>query len=311
MAKIPVGKTIARAYSFAFRDFFRILGVMWLPMAIMWIPGIFLQQRMMALQAQATAGNLAAFRELWPILSPLYLVIFVILFMQIIGIAKLALGIKKGPAWFYFSFGKPVWRLIGSLLLLLVAMFVGALAVLLGGVAMGFLVGLLTKAVNNNLFTGIVGILAVVAMIALWCAYFYALVRLTFFLVPVIAAEEQGFALARCWTLGHRNFWRAFVVLLAIVAPMFVLEFAFLFGFVFRGLPFPTDHADAAQAAIFQAAINARSVEMVQAMYHYWYLTFPIAIVVMVLFYGAYIGAPCFAYRALTEGEASGPVTAD
>jgi hypothetical protein len=28
MTKIPVGKTIARAYGFAFRDFLRLLGVM-------------------------------------------------------------------------------------------------------------------------------------------------------------------------------------------------------------------------------------------------------------------------------------------
>jgi hypothetical protein len=222
----------------------------------------------------------------------------------------LALGIKKGSAWFYFSLNKPVWRLIGSCLLLIVAIIVAALAVLLGGVLIGFLIGLLTRAVNNNLLTGIMGIVAVVAMIALWCAYFYALVRLTFFLVPVIAAEEEGFALARSWTLGLGNFWRAFVILLAVVAPLIILEFVFFFGFLFRGLPFPGSR-DPAQAAAFQAALNARSVEMIQATYHYWYLTFPVSIVVMVVFYGAYVGAPCFAYRALTDGEASAPVAAD
>ncbi|HEX4272224.1 MAG TPA: hypothetical protein VHZ32_12585 [Rhizomicrobium sp.] len=83
MIKIPVGKTIAHAYGFAFRDFFRILGVMWLPMAIMWIPGIFLQRRIMAFQAHATAGDLSVFQEMWPILLPLYLVMFVLLFMQV------------------------------------------------------------------------------------------------------------------------------------------------------------------------------------------------------------------------------------
>lgn len=238
MTKIPVGKTIARAYAFGFRDFFRILGVMWLPLAIMWIPGIFLRQRTMALQAQAAAGNLSAFHDLLPILLPLYLVIFLILFMQIIGIAKLALGIKKGPAWFYFSLGKPVWRLIGSFLLLIVAMIVGWLAVLLGGVVMGFLAGLLTKAVANSLFSGALGIAAVGAMIALWCGYIYAVVRLTFLLVPVIAAEEEGFALARSWTLGIGNFWRMFVILLAVLGPFLVLEMALVFGVLFRGVPF-------------------------------------------------------------------------
>ena len=311
MTKIPVGRTIARAYGFAFRDFFRILGVMWLPMAVMWLPGLLMRQRMMSIQAQAAAGNLSAFREIWPILIPLYLLIFVLLFVQIVGIAKLALGIKRGPAWFYFSLGKPVWRLIGSLLLLVVAMLVGWLAVVLGGVVMGFLVGLLGRLIGNSVFSGFLGILAVVAMVALWCGYIYALVRLTFFLVPVIAAEEEGFALARSWTLGLRNFWRSFAVLLAIVGPILILEFVLVFGFMFRGIPFPTTAGDAAQAAVFQAAVNARTIAMVQAMYHYWYLTFPIFIVVMVVFYGAYVGAPCFAYRAMTEEAGSNPVAAD
>jgi hypothetical protein len=311
MTKIPVGKTIARAYAFGFRDFLRILGVMWLPLAIMWIPGIFLQRRAMALQAQAAAGNLSAFRDLWPILLPLYLVIFLFLFMQVIGIAKLALGIKKGPSWFYFSLGRPVWRLIGSFLLLIVAMIIGWLAVLLGGVVMGFLASLLNKAVGSSLFSGIVGVVAVVAMIALWCGYVYAVVRLTFLLVPVIAAEEEGFALARSWTLGVGNFWRMFVVLLAVMGPFLVLEMALLFGVLFRGVPFPPSHASTEQAAAFQAAVNARTLEMVGTLSHYWYVAYPVSIIVLVLFYGIYIGAPSFAYRALSDDEASVPVTAD
>jgi hypothetical protein len=311
MTKIPVGKTIARAYAFGFGDFFRILGVMWLPLAVMWIPGIFLQRRMMALQVQAAAGNLSAFHDLWPILLPLYLLIFLFLFMQIIGIAKLALGIKKGPAWFYFSLGKPVWRLIGSVLLLIVAMTVGWLAALLGGVVTGFLASLLTKAVGSSLFSGILGVVAVVAMIALWCGYIYAVVRLTFLLVPIIAAEEEGFALARSWILGVGNFWRMFVVLLTVVGPFLVLEMALVFGVLFRGVPFPPSHPSAEQAAAFQAAMNARALEMVGTMSHYWYVAYPVSIIVLVVFYGVYIGAPCFAWRALTDDEASVPVAAD
>src|SRR5579863_10443171 len=153
MNKIPVGATIAQSYRFAFRSFLKILGVMWLPMAITMLPGIFIQQRMIALQGQISAGNLSVFRQIWPILLPFYLVIFVLLFMQVIGIAKLALN-KAGPGWFYFSLGRPVWRLIGSFLLLIVAVFVGWLAMVLGAVVVGIILGLLAKAVNNGLFTG-------------------------------------------------------------------------------------------------------------------------------------------------------------
>ncbi len=309
MTKIPVGKTIAHGFAFGFRDFPKILGVMWLPMAITWLPSFFLQRYMMARQIQA-AGGAVVFREMWPILLPFYLVVFVVLFMQIIGIAKLALGIKKGPAWFYFSPGKPLWRLIGSVLLLALALIIGWLAVLLGGVVLGFLATLLTRAVNSNLFSGITGVVSVLLMIALWCGYIYALVRLTFLLVPVIAAEEEGFALARAWTLGHRNFWRMFVILLAMLGPFILLEFAFIFGYLLHGIPFPA-HGNAAQAIAFQIVINARTVELVSAMSHYWYLTYPVVIVVMVIFYGVNTGAQCFAWRALTESETSDPVAID
>jgi hypothetical protein len=305
MTKIPVSKTIARAYGFAFRDFLRLLGVMWLPMTVMWLPGIFMQQRLAMLQTGH--GNLL---NAWPLI-PVYVLIFLFVFMQVIGIAKLALGIEAGPAWIYFSLGRPVWRLIGTVILLAVAVIVGWLAVLLGGVLLGFLVALLTKAVNSGLFTGVMAVIALVTMIALWCAYVYVLVRLTFLLVPVIAAEEEGFALARTWELGYRNFWRMFVILLAIFGPFLILEMVFIFGSMFHGLPFPPAHATAAQTAAFQAAINARSVEMVGAIYRNWYLTFPIFVLVSVVFYGAGIGAQCFAWRALTEGEASVPVAAD
>ena len=308
MTKIPVGRTIAHAYGFAFRDFPRLLGVMWLPIAITWLPGIFLQRYMVAHQAQMPGMPL---RQMWPILLPFYLVGMIVLFMQVIGIAKLALGIKQGPAWFYFSLGKPVWRLIGSILLLVLALIIGWLAVLLGGVVLGFLTTLLTRAVNNSLFSGVIGLVSVVLLIALWCGYVYALVRLTFLLVPVIAAEEEGFALARAWTLGHRNFWRMFVILLALVGPFFLLELVFIFGYLLHGIPFPPAHASAAQSAAFQAAMNARAMELVGTMTHGWYLNYPVIIIVMVIFYGANIGAQCFAWRTLTEAETSNPVAAD
>lgn len=311
MKKIPVGRTIAQAYGFAFRDFLRILGVTWLPMAILWVPGFFLQQRTIAMQQQMNAGDMSTFHELWRILLPFYLFAFIFLFMQIIGIAKLALGIKKKPDWIYFSLGKPVWRLIGNILLLMVAMFVCGLGAALGGIVIGFLTRLLSNAAHSGPVTIIAWIVAVVGMIALWCACFYAWIRLSFLLVPVVAAEEEGSALSRSWTLGLGNFWRMFVILLAVVGPFLILEFIFLFGFLFHGVSYPPPHADAAQTAAFQAAMNARAMQMIAAMNHYWYLVYPAFVVVMVLFYGIAVGAQCFAWRALTGGDVSAPVAGD
>jgi hypothetical protein len=311
MAKIPVGATIAHAYRFAFSDFFKILGVMWLAMAIMWAPGFLLRQQTMALSMQMAAQDYSSLRNLWPLLVPLYLAMIVLMFMQIVGVARLALDRLKGKTWFYFDLGTPVWRLIGTFLLLIVAAIIGWIAVLLGGVVVGFLLGLISKAVNNSVINVVIAVLTGLAFIALWCGYFYSSIRLTFLLAPVIAAGEEGFALARSWALGKGNFWRAFAILLVTLGPFFILEFAFLFGFVFKGLPFPPLHASATQTAAYQAALNTRMLEMMNANYHYWYITYPLGIAIMVVFFGLAMGGPCFAYRALTEGTASAPVAAD
>jgi len=311
MTKIPVGATIARAYRFAFGDFLEILGVLWPAMAIMWAPGFFMRQQTMTLSAQMAAHDYSSLRTLWPLLVPLYLAMLVLMFMQVVGVARLALDRLKGKTWFYFDLGKPVWRLIGTFLLLIVAAIIGWIAVVLGGVIIGFLLGLISKAANNSAVSMVIAVLSGLTFIALWCGYFYSSIRLTFLLAPVIAAGEEGFALARSWTLGKGNFWRAFAILLGTLGPFFILEFVLLFGFLFKGVAFPPLHASAAQTAAYQAALNARMLEMMNAIYHYWYLTYPLGIAIMVVFYGLAMGGPCFAYRALTEGEASAPIAAD
>jgi hypothetical protein len=310
MAKVPVGATIAHAYRFAFGDFLRILGVMWPAMLLMWLPSLLMRQQMMALSLQMAARDYSSLRVLWPLLALFYIGAFILVFMQVIGIAQLALDRHKGPVWLYFSFSKPLWRLIGSVLLLLVALIVGWIAVILCDVLLGFLVkSVLTGA--SPLTAAVAGLLTIVVVVVTWGALFYSFVRLSFLLTPIVAAEEEGFALGRSWTLGKGNFWRMFAVLLVIWLPFLVLELVFLFGFMFKGVPFPPPHATAAQTAAYQTAINARSMEMMNAMAHNWYIVYPVFIVLIVVLYGSAVGAQCFAYRALTEGNASGPVAAD
>jgi hypothetical protein len=178
-----------------------------------------MRRQMTTISAQMAAHDLSGFRDLWPFFIVFYLLALVLIFMQIIGIAQLALDRHKGPVWFYFSLGKPVWRLIGSALLLVVAILVGGVAVMLGGFVLGLVVGLISKAVNNHLFGMGAAILTGLTIFVLWCGYFYSLIRLTFLLAPVVAAEEEGFALGRGWTLGKGNFWRMFAILLATVGP--------------------------------------------------------------------------------------------
>jgi hypothetical protein len=284
---------------------------MWPAMLLMWLPSLLMRQQMTALSAQMAVRDYSSLRELWPLLMLFYVVAFVLILVQVIGIAQLALGRHKGPVWFYFELGKPVWKLIGSLLLLIAALFIGWLAVVLADLLVGFLMRLLVGSFGHGILAAILGFLAFVVMLVPPCALFYCAIRLTFLLVPVVAAEEEGFALARSWTLGLRNFWRMFVILLATLGPFIVLEFALVFGFLFKGIAFPPLHATGPQTGAYQAAVHARTQEMMGSMYHYWYISFPLTIVFVVLFYGLCTGAQCFAYRSLTDGEASGPVAAD
>ena len=308
MAKIPVGATIAQAYRFAFGDFLKILGVMWPSMLLMWLPSLLMRKQMTALSAQMAAQDYSSLRQLWPLIFLFYLVALVLIIVQVIGIAQVALGRHKGPVWFYFELGKPVWRLIGSFLLLILAFIAGWIATLLGAFILGFILALITKALNIAAIA--IGI-SVLVVIALFCAFVYCWVRLTFFLIPVVAAQEEGLALGRSWTLGLGNFWRMFAVFLATVGPFIILEIVFVFGFMFKGITFPPPHATADQVAAYQAAINARSAEMMNAIYSHWYIAYPLALVFVVVFYGLAVGAQCFAYRALTEGKASAPVAAN
>ena len=302
MKKIPVGATIAQAYRFAFGGFLKVLGIMWLPMLLAYAPSFLLQPRLQALSARIMAHDISAIAQLWTILLPFYLFVFILMCMQAIGAVRLALGVQK-PAWIYFSLGKPVWRLFGNLLLLILILVLGTIAAILAGLLVTFLLTAVGNAVNFPALTATLRFVSAIADLAIWCAWFYCLVRLTFLLAPVIAEEEPGMALARAWTLGRGNFWRMFLVLLSFLLPFMLLEMGLLIWLMFHGLPFPPPHASAAQQAAYQAAMLARQTALTAGMYHYWYITFPLLVVIMVLFYGASAAAQGFSWRALTTSD--------
>ena len=302
MKKIPVGATIAHAYGFAFGDFLKILGVMWLPMAITWLPGILFRSRIQALSAQMMAHDFSAMSQMMTILLPLYLVSAVLAFMLILGIAQQALGTRQGSPWFYFALGKPLWRLIGSVILLVVAVLIGWIVVWLGIALLAVASGFLTKLIVNSIFAMLMGAIVVVLSAALWCGWFYSVVRLGFLLTPVVAAGEPGFALGRAWTLGLGNFWRMFGVLLVTALPFLLLEGVAIY-FVMKGISLP---AGPAGQAAYQAAVNARTQALIDQVMHYWYISSPIGIALMVILYGSVTGAQCFAYKALASDEVAG-----
>lgn len=305
MTKIPVGATIARAYGFAFGSFLKVLGILWLPLLLAWIPSFLLQPRLQALSARIMAHDISAIAQLWSILLPFYLAVFILMCMQAIGVVRLALGVQP-PAWFYFSLGKPVWRLFGNLLLMILIVVLGTIAAVLAGLLVGFLLSAMARAADFPALTATLNFVLVIAHLAIWCAWFYCLVRLTFLLAPVIAEEQAGMALGRAWTLGRGNFWRMFLVLLSVLLPFLLLEGGGLAMAMLHGIAFPPPHPSPEQQAAFQAAMHARQTALTGTIYHYWYISFPLMVVAMVLFYGLSAGAQAFSWRALASDEIPG-----
>jgi hypothetical protein len=308
MNKIPVGATIARAWRFVVRDFLNILGVSAPVLVLSWIPSFLIYAPDAANPQAAMGSDPARAAHLVPLLLPLYLAIFLLMGMQLLGIAELASGTKRSPRWFYLSLKWPVWRLFGSMLFLILVIF---LAVLLMAFGYGAFALFLKLAFNNaaGWALALSSALHLVGGIAAFCAYVYCLVRLTFLLIPVIAAEEPGFAVARGWALGAGNFWRMFALLLTVWIPLFVLE-GILIVTLFAGVHFPPPHASPTQAAAFQAAMNAHVMQVFGNMFTYWYISAPLFVAIMVLFYGFAIGSQVFAYEALKGGDLT-PIAGD
>ncbi|HVU19762.1 MAG TPA: hypothetical protein VHE09_03460 [Rhizomicrobium sp.] len=235
MNKIPLERTIGSAYQFAFRNFLSVLGVLWLPAVVVCavIAGVIYltwgdisqlhslsmqassltdsrdaltQQRLDALLA--VAGSLGRFGGL------IALLLLIARAMVSVGVLRKALGLHEGPIFVYFSLGAPVWRMVG-------AMILAVLAIVAVSIATCIVAGILYWACQfapDSARSLLRGILIVVA--ALWI--FYAIIRLVFFL-PAVVVAENSIGLGRSWQLGGGNFWRIVAVLIAVLLPVAIV----------------------------------------------------------------------------------------
>jgi hypothetical protein len=295
MKKIPVGATIAHAYRFAFGDFFRVLGVIWLPWAILTVGGFLLLRTSAAFTTAMASHDSATIRHTVALTAPFYLLGMFMLFMQITGLTELALGVRKGSPYYYFSLGKAVWRVIGAFLLLALLVLACGIVMAAGAIALGFIM----KVSNVPVLTGSVMLLAGVAA---FCAYIYILVRCSFLLIPVTIAEEK-ISLRRVWILGRGNFWRMFVILLAVLIPAIAVELVLLFKVLLQGMPIAPLNGTPEQLAAYRLAVAAWSAAYTARITRYWYIFYPPFAIFSALFYGLSAGSQAFAYRALTETD--------
>lgn len=307
MAKIPVGETIANAYSFAFKHAPTNLAVAWIPLLL---PAIASQLLMhyYPLQLPPPGADPATVIRMGFGGARMLLLLFSFLcvFAQIALFTREALGLRKGSAFLQNPFGASTWRALLAMLLLIVA-FIGIyIAVLVASIAGGVAIGIAARFLPDlGAYARPVFVIVILALaVAVPVVWTYVVLRLTFLVIPVAVAEEQV-SLSRAWELARGNVGRIFVVWLSVVIPFLVLDVAFIW-FLSQGHLFPPFHAGMKPDEIvaWQQQYSASLQSQMRAMNKYWYITVPLSIAFGTIMYGLFSAPAAFAYRALTAANA-------
>lgn len=228
MTNVPVGKTIAFSYGFTFGNIGTIIGQIWLPTLLLTLGSYYVLTPYYETMARAFAEDNTALMGQALAAMLFYMMMSLVLYAMIFAaLTRTALGLEHGRGFLNLPLGAATWRMYGALLafaLVMAVLFV--LTLLVAGLAGGLVMGLLgvsgaakgAAAAANPVVAG-VGLLISLFIV---CTMLYVFVRLYFMLAPVTVAEEQV-SLGRGWQLTAHNFWRLFVILLAVLGPMMLV----------------------------------------------------------------------------------------
>lgn len=300
MQKIPVGATIAHAYRFAFGQALTVFKAIWLPLLACLAVGLLFSRRIVLFMTAVQAKDPSAVNLFGPLLLliPLLLIFY---FAAYTATTEAALG-KAPQSWFANHFNQPMWRLLGGVVGAIGVLVVVCIILTIVSLLIGALLGMLVKgAPATRSGAALIGVLFVAAYL---CATIFIALRLLFLLGPV-SVTEQRMGLRRSWQLSAGNFWRLFLVTLAIVIPVAILNQ--IVGILLGGFP-PALPAGTSEAAR-KAAQTAWQISRLNMMADRWYLTLPFSGLSMWFQLGAGCAAQAFAYRKLTENSA--PVAGD
>ncbi|MGD0144155.1 MAG: hypothetical protein ABSC92_13435 [Rhizomicrobium sp.] len=306
MRKVPVFRTIGRAYGFTFGNLATIIGLVWLPLLIQTAVGYAISVRYMgAIQALLARGDFSAFGGM---VGQAYLFFFVGLFLTAVmsaPVMRQALGLRQGGATVYFWPGANEFRLFGANLALMLMIFVIAIlvwiAVFVLALAFGFGMKALGPAMVGSIAVRQILVWVLMALLlAVLSAFFYILLRLSF-LVAAVTIAERKIDLVRAWSLTRGNFWRIFVVLCAISVPLLVLSWAVEWALFGSFGSTPSYIAPSQPGENFVARAVAAQL---QAMQSRMPVMIGIVLFLAPLRLGLDLGAASFAYRALVPPAA-------
>jgi hypothetical protein len=283
MAKIPVGPSIAYAYGFAFAHAARLLRLTALPLILMML-AIFVvyavfPQAMNPGAAQFSPGPLFA---TWGIMMPAMIIGTT---MILVGVTEEVLVSGLPPGTFYFSFGRPAWRLAGGFVLRIATFCLAMFLILIVWT-------LITVAVRQSAGES-APILQAVLFVMLMLVMAYLWQRLLFFAAPV-AVAEGAIGVRRSWRLARGNVLRSFIVVMAVVLPWMVLYMA-AYGWFFASA-MPSIGGDGATPA----ELGALYMERARELQSYWYVTVPVGTFLSAFFYAMPAAAAAYAYKSMT-----------
>jgi hypothetical protein len=298
--KIPVWRTIGRAYGFAFGNLATIIGLIWLPALILLVGGYFVIAHYFAgVSAAIASGNRyaayagAGYFYLYQVTALLFEAIIVV------PVMRLALGLRDKAASIHFAMGPAELRTFVAL----VAYTLIVATVEIAGFVLLFIIAVVLGYAAKTIGT-LDGISAVSvagwAILALLGVFFasivYVTIRLSFLLVAV-TVDEKRIDLIHAWELTHRNFWRALWVSIFVGTPVWLLYLGIQFAFVgFAAMVEATGVSPMTfQVAGLSQSVAARMHFMLAwlpYLYAAWFLVRPLAV-------GLSSGAAAAAYRAL------------
>lgn len=313
MSEIPVSDTINRAYRFTFGNLVAIIGLIWLPMAVLAAMQYYVTVRYLNGYLSAFAqGNLY---ELNSATGVRYLSMVAGLLLQAILVTPVmqqALGLRSGAAFVSFAIGPTSLRVFGAMAALTlvliaieyIAIFSLAFVIAIAAIAARTLVTL------HGMLALVAGTSAVLGVVLVFGgAMLYLSLRLSF-LVVAIAVAEKKIDLIRAWKLTDRNFWRIFLVTAATVLPL-VLVYAVS---IWAALGFPLPHVPSpAVLAGWKEAPSKTLTWVIHALVGRMPYIFGVAFVLAPFSVGLSTGAAAAAYRAVVpplenNGPAGAPV---
>jgi hypothetical protein len=313
MSKIPVGQTISQTYALAFGRYLPNLGVIWLYYLLMGAITYFLilpayahMPDMLRDMAQH-AGQNPQTPYVPPAMSQIisrvwgFSLLMYLLFVPIaVGVTKEALGLRTGPRFIYFDIGiREVLAIAGWIAVVViwyVAFIVIAIIAAIIAVVVGVAFGVSSAQSNPSAFLALVPLIFV-AGFAIFLLMMYIFVRLGYLMLPVTVAEQQ-FGVFRSWQMTKGNFWRIFLILIATLGPLLVVEFVYLI--VMYGSEFVQAFQQIQQHPKDATPMIGFSMAM-----RYGMVTWIAGLVIAPVSYGLIYGQSAFAYRAITAPEHS------